>query len=375
LPVLALFAAVVSLLPAADPLTSLESSDTCGECHEDIYDMWRASAHARSMENSRFLASYRRTESRDSGSATECLRCHAPLAAVTGDRDLNKKITWEGVTCDFCHGIVWVDMTGGEPRHRVEIGPVKRGPIQQAESTGHEVAFSRLHKDSAICVPCHEYVSPDGTAVLTTYSEWKDSQAARRGETCQTCHMAATRANVVDPRIQRDPVAEVNLHRTPGGHSQEQLHKALKVTIAPERDGETLELTVRLKNRGAGHAVPTGMPGRRIQLVVRVDTYEGQSFEERRSYGKTFKDKQGRTVTDVADYFAGGVELEADSRIAVDEERVESFRFPLASRVAADVVVKLHYLHPVDGDDEQDAHITFFSERRLVGPVSPKKAS
>ena len=53
---LGLLAAVVSLTPAADSLTSLESSDTCGECHEDIYDMWRASAHARSMENSRFLA-------------------------------------------------------------------------------------------------------------------------------------------------------------------------------------------------------------------------------------------------------------------------------------------------------------------------------
>lgn len=75
---IALLAAVVSMSPAADQLTSLESSETCGECHKDIYEMWRASAHARSMENSNFLASYRRTTSRDPALATECLRCHAP---------------------------------------------------------------------------------------------------------------------------------------------------------------------------------------------------------------------------------------------------------------------------------------------------------
>jgi hypothetical protein len=351
-------------------------SDTCGDCHKDIYAMWRESAHAQSMERPRFLTSYRQVESaRGASAAAVCLTCHAPLARAIGDPQLKQKVTWEGVTCDYCHSIVSVSTSSGRPEHRVRIGSVKLGPIEDAESTGHDVEFSPLHEDSAVCAPCHEYVNPNGTAILTTYSEWRDSTAARRGETCQACHMGVTEANVVDPRIKRNPRAEVNLHRMPGGHSQEQLHRALKVSIETQRKDEWLELTVRVKNRGAGHAVPTGMPGRRIILVATVDTYAGESFEERRTYGKQFMHAGGEIVTNVADYFTKEVRLQSDTRIAVDEEKVESFRFPLPAAIAADVVVKLHYEHAVQEGAEDREWLTFLSERRWLEPVpAPESA-
>ena len=359
----------VALASGGPSLEWVSPSDTCGECHRDIYAMWRDSAHARSMTDPTFLAAYRRLKTRSSAAAVDCLRCHAPLAAILPDPRLEDAVTWEGVTCDVCHGIVRVDVASTQPQYRVEISQIKRGPIAGAESGAHEVAHSPLHEDSAICAPCHEYANPGGVGILTTYREWVESAAARRGETCQSCHMEVTRADVVDPRIKRDPTARVNLHRTPGGHSQEQLHKALRLAIVTGRSDGGLDLSVRLENVGAGHAVPTGMPGRRIELSARVGTYAGESYEERRSYGKRFSDAQDRPIDDVADYFSTGVRLLEDTRIRADEERLESFRFPLPPEVAADVTVKLQYVHPVGRGGDAKERITFFSERRFVPPA------
>ena len=120
------------------------------------------------------------------------------MAEIIDDRGLEKRITWEGVTCDYCHSLKTVEITESGPRVEVEIGDVKRGPIRDAESTGHEVAYSELHSRSEVCAPCHEYVNREGVAILSTFSEWHESAAAERGDTCQTCHMALTHADVVD---------------------------------------------------------------------------------------------------------------------------------------------------------------------------------
>ena len=120
-----------------------------------------------------------------------------------------------------------------------------------------------------------------------------------------------------DPRVKRDARSEVNLHAMPGGHSLEQLHKALGVAIRPDRIGDELSLSVELTNRGAGHAVPTGMPGRRIVLELEVTTSDGLSFDDLRTYGKYFQNAEGKTISHVADYFGRGVRLESDTRIGV----------------------------------------------------------
>jgi hypothetical protein len=350
------------------------TSDTCGSCHRDIYRMWEKSAHARSMEDPVFLGSYRETEARLGASvARVCIGCHAPMADVSGDTELAKKTPWEGVTCDFCHSMVSVDMSGRVPKRVLEVGDIKRGPVPGAESTGHQVAYSELHVQSRVCAPCHEYANPDGTAVLTTYSEWKDSQAAADGQTCQSCHMGLTRGRVVDPRVKRDSAAKVNLHEMPGGHSLQQLHKALAVAIRPRRSGDDLEVNVRTTNKGAGHAVPTGMPGRSIHMVLTVSTSDGKTLEERRTYGKFFVDGEGKPVTHVADYFTRGVTLDRDTRIQVDEVRNEAFRFTIGAEVTAYVTVKLHYEHAPRGPDEDRTFLTFLSETRLVQPQAKSR--
>ena len=361
--------ALLTISAGLSPAATLDPSATCGECHKDIHRMWSASAHARSMEDEVFLEAYRETKSTESEAvARQCLACHAPLTAVNADWNLAQKITWEGVHCDVCHGMTGVDMTGPNPRPVLDIGKVKRGPIKDAASSAHEVAFSELHTTALACAPCHEGSTADGVKVMTTYTEYLASGAARDGKTCQTCHMGKTRANVVDPKIARVATAEVNLHEVPGGHSLDQLHKALQVALDPKRQGDSLLVTVRLTNKGAGHAVPTGMPGRRVILDLAVRSGTGAAFEGKRTYTKTFTDAQGTTITRDSKYFTKGLKLEADTRIQADEKRIETFGFPVPAAAAAYVTLKLHYEHAPTGGPENRTWLTFYSENRTLPP-------
>jgi hypothetical protein len=293
----------------------IESSEGCGSCHRTIHRAWLSSAHARSLENETFLAAFRQTEARDgSKQARVCLGCHAPITVMNDDTQLSLRTTWEGVSCDVCHSLVSVELTPSGPRPELDPGPVQRGPFPDAPSTAHPVAYSELHTTARACAWCHEYVNPEGTMILGTYSEWQSSSARAEGRTCQSCHMGLS--------------AKVNLHHVPGGHSLDQLHRALGLYIGSSREGDELTLEITLFNKGAGHAVPTGMPGRRVILHLRV-TSQGQPFEERRVYGRFFEDAAGKTIRRDSDYFSPGVKQVSDSRILPDERRVEVFRFPV----------------------------------------------
>jgi hypothetical protein len=356
-------------VPAAAELDRPATSDACGVCHKDIYRMWRASAHADCMENEIFLAAYRETEILEGEKVAEaCLRCHAPLAEIIGDPSLQRKVTWEGVNCEVCHSMVSVDLSGPIARHTFDLSDVKRGPIKDAASSAHEVAYSELHTTSLVCAGCHEFTNSEGTSLMTTYAEWKASSASSEGQTCQSCHMWKTEAQVVDPRIARVPDAEVNLHEMPGGHSLEQLHKALRVALKPRRDGDTLVVAIELINKGAGHAVPTGMPGRRVILDLEVQPYTGEAMRETRTYGKFFVDAEGEKITRDSQYFAKGVRLASDSRIKADERRKEEFRLPVPVETTVSVSLKLHYEHAPTGGDEGLTRFTFYSESRTLTP-------
>jgi hypothetical protein len=348
-------------------------SDTCGECHRDIYRMWRASAHAKAMEDPVFLDAFRQTKDREGAPvARACLECHAPTVSLTKDYDLAQKLSWEGVGCDVCHSIAAVETSAAGAKYRLEVGIVKRGPIKNASSGAHEVLYSELHGQALVCAPCHEFAGPDGTPLMTTYSEWRQSGASRAGKSCQSCHMGRTKANVVDPIVARVPEAVVNLHEVPGGHSLDQLNKALEVGLQPRRSADSLLLDVRLRNRGAGHAVPTGMPGRRVILSVKVRASGGDQFEERRTYGKSFAAADGGAITRDSSYFARGVRLVSDTRLKADEERTERFRFKVPADATAYVTVKLQYEHAPTGTDENRTSITFFSEERALLPEKPQ---
>jgi hypothetical protein len=356
---------VTGLVAAAE----VELSERCGRCHETIYKTWKSSLHAESLRNDNFLHAFRDTQEAEGQElASLCLRCHAPIREVIADDDLIYHLTWEGVNCDICHSLSAVKKTksGFDPVFDLENG--KFGPFEDSSDDAHEIQYSPLHSSSELCAWCHEYTNSAGTPVLATWSEWKKSKAAASGQTCQSCHMGEVSGDAVDPRLDRDPAASINLHSARGGHSLDQLHKALSISLQPERIGAGIEVAVLVRNKGAGHAVPTGMPGRRVILELELRVVGGEVFKKIRVYGKQFETEDGREIRLDREYFKPGIKLKSDTTLQSDELRTERFRFPVPEKSTAILKVRMFYEHTLSGGDQTVDRINFFSEKRTLRP-------
>jgi hypothetical protein len=83
---------IVGLTTAVDDRADASRSDfvgaeVCGSCHQDIYDKWAKSVHARATD----------TLGKDAKRAA-CLGCHSTGEAPAG------KMAFAGVQCESCHG-------------------------------------------------------------------------------------------------------------------------------------------------------------------------------------------------------------------------------------------------------------------------------
>jgi len=345
---------------------TFNSSEQCGSCHRDIFGAWKKSAHARAVEDPLFIDAMREL-SASGGDVRICLRCHAPTVGITKDFGLEKKISWEGVTCDYCHSItaLGVDTTA---RPTVRPGETKFGPIHDAQSGEHDTAFRDYFSRSELCAECHEYTNPQGLALLTTYSDWKASSWATNGKSCQSCHMFEVGANVVDPKIQRVPNAPVNLHAMPGGHTIDQLNKALSVKARVHRSGETLSMDVDLINVGAGHSIPTGSAARQILLEIRVDGSSGKAHQATRTYDRVLTDAAGVPLSRDVEFFSRAAKVKSDTRIAAGKTRTEHFDFDIGTGSIANVKLRLLYRSMPDPRRPAGEGQVFYTQSWTVPP-------
>ena len=364
---LAMLALACASRAAAPPLEMPASAEACGRCHGAIHDAWKLSAHASAMESRLFQDALELTET-DFGADSRrvCLECHSPVAVKTGDFRLRRKVSWEGVTCDYCHSVRDVTFDGPNPRARVEFTQVKSGPLQDVTSSGHETAYSAVHTTAAICAPCHDYRNALGFPVLTTYTEWKSSRFAKEGRACQSCHMYRVEGEVVDPRIQQVSLAKINLHQMPGSHSIEQLASTVKAQLATERNGDSLRVLVDVANTVAGHYVPTGSPLRQIVLEVRADAYDGRHFREQRVYRRTVADQQGKEIDREPVAFLRAASVVSDTRLAPGEKRREEFSFAIPAGTQAQVSATFWYYYSPLARTEAQKRVTFLAMQQLV---------
>lgn len=352
---------------AGSTMTQPASAQICGNCHRAIAEGWKKSAHADAMESRLFQEALRKAgEDYGAEARKVCLGCHAPLAVKLGDLDLVRKTSWEGVTCDFCHSIREVDMTGTNPRARVEISAVKSGPSKDSVSPAHETAYSKVHTESETCAVCHEYKNAGGFPVVTTYSEWKGGPSGEAGVPCQACHMYLVQGRVVDPRVRRDSSHEVNLHEIPGSHSIAQLNRALKAQMAIRRDGDTLRVTIRLTNEGAGHALPTGSPMRQILLEVRAAPFGADAMHDERRYSRILADASGSPITEEHVAFLKAASVIADTRLAPQETRSESFAFAVPEKTDARVTASVFYIHSPGAGDDLERKVKFIELSQMA---------
>jgi hypothetical protein len=287
----------------------------CGECHEKMYDEWEVSAHAKAATSPRYKASLALA------SDPACVRCHVPLA----DALPHDIVTTEGVTCDVCHTMR--DPVPGKDGGTYTLAiddMVKYGPrCDLKDHYFHRMGCSPVHAEGTICGACHWW-EPKGVPVFTEYADWKAGPLSNKP--CQTCHMPGDTALIATGSPKRTGVPHHGLF----GKKGDLRTKALKLEVT----AKGTDVTVALTNTGAGHAVPAGLPERRIVVtVIALDAAGTEIGHDSRELGRVLVDASGTEVP-----FWKATRVGSDTRIAPGATWKETFAEPAAASVRVEVV-------------------------------------
>ena len=261
-------------IPVAIPagLRSLRAEE-CGNCHQEIYQEWSHSMHAKAWSEPYFQADFVYDDSKQT-----CLNCHTPLEnqqenRVLGFKDREKfhpilernpdydpLLRDEGVTCAVCH---------------VREGKIV-GPFSTSTAPHPVVAAPEMASGMRPCDRCHVVsgkkwdtfyaMPPCGTAV--------EIEKGGQQPDCIGCHMPA----VIRPAAKGGFKREGRMHLFQGGHFPDQVKKALKVE---SQKVSANQYRFTLTNVGTAHYLPTGTPDRHLTLEVRLVDAQGQVLKEK----------------------------------------------------------------------------------------------
>ncbi|MFZ1864747.1 MAG: multiheme c-type cytochrome [Polyangiales bacterium] len=295
------------------------TAETCGICHQAIYQEWSVSTHRHAwLDDAQFQKELEK--SRGVADPTHgdvgwlCLNCHTPVVAqqkklvvglTNGQIDqpeyevnptFDRALRLDAVTCATCH-----------VRNGIVYGPF--GDSNAPHPTAKDENLLRVD----VCTRCHQaerlYSSKNLGCFFSTGREWATSSFAETGQTCQTCHM---------PEVERElasgfgaPVRATRRHWFGGSLIPKK--PEYEPEIAPLREvyGNGVTITVRkvtpelqaladeapalapedqkiaaseevvcggckdriavvVANDRAGHDVPTGDPERHVDVEVTV---------------------------------------------------------------------------------------------------------
>ena len=191
----------------------------CRTCHPSHFDEWSVSQHAYAQLSPVFNAMQGTIQKLTNGTNGDfCIRCHTPIGmnlkepVFMSNMDRSPAAR-EGITCVSCHrvskeygkisgrfalveGSIFQPVygpTGDAELKRVLSLPdeyrVVTDPSQQGRAihTG-VVKFVQLD-EPGFCGSCHDVTLVNGFRLEEAFSEYKTSPAARKGVTCQDCHM------------------------------------------------------------------------------------------------------------------------------------------------------------------------------------------
>lgn len=195
------------------------SATTCAVCHPDHFKEWAVSSHAYAQLSPIFNAMHATIVKRTSGTNGDfCIRCHTQVG-MQQEEDVfmsnldRSPASREGITCIVCHR---VDQNYGKVSGRTSIvegdvfepvyGPKGNSILQEvlAQPDKFKVVTQRgepgraIHTDairfepittSAFCGSCHDVNLLNGFRLEEAFSQFKNTDSAKRGETCQDCHM------------------------------------------------------------------------------------------------------------------------------------------------------------------------------------------
>lgn len=376
------------------------SPETCGGCHEKIYNQWQNSMHNLAHNDPIYLAISRffltgLTDKGEIAEAESCVKCHTPVGYITGypekssdERAKVAQIATEGIQCDYCHSATGAKKMYNNgltirPGNGEDSPGVKRGPRKDAQSDFHETEFSKFHTESDICGTCHnvKHIS-FGTSLETTFDEWKEgpynSEDSQKRITCQGCHMyqrvgvpatgSTERPDNRGSSVEDDPIRDhIFTHSFVGGNSlipalsggkdksqmaEERLKNAATLSIHDARIREG-KLNITITNSGAGHYLPTGLTDvRQVWLEITLLDEKGRELfssgkldkdgyipENTTIFNTVYGDGKGNPIENISK----ARQILKDRRIPPLESVTEQITFGEKSWKVLDINVRLLY--------------------------------
>jgi len=259
------------------------SAASCGSCHQEIYDEWKQSTHAVAFQDLQFQAEWKKDN------IITCLNCHTPLqnqqefivkGLINGDYKtplkqrnphFDKALQLESITCATCH-----------VRDGNVIGTM--GTTNAPHKTLKDVKLL----SEKLCVSCHNVVDELNPVLVCTFEtgdEWDNNWAKKEGKTCISCHMPETERPIFPGMANR----KSHFHSFPGSgipkffdmkaeslKSMEIHEGEIKKTYSV---GEIIGYSLKVKNRFAGHSIPTGDPERYFLVTFHLLDSQGNTIQ------------------------------------------------------------------------------------------------
>lgn len=216
------------------------SARTCAACHPKQYSEWAVSQHAYAQMSPVYMAMQMRINTLTSGTNGDfCIRCHNQIGMNVGEDVSTTNLkrpasSREGITCVVCHR---VNKTYGKisgrlplvkgPMHTTIFGPSGNEELQNViedpDEKGYRVVTDPnvrglvIHASAepffeltqpGFCGTCHDVTLLNGFRLEEAFSEFKQTDAAKNGVTCQDCHMGKVQGK--DEGYEFGPAAVVN---------------------------------------------------------------------------------------------------------------------------------------------------------------------
>ena len=288
--------------------TALERNlrpEACAQCHVTQFKAWKGSRHARAYSPG-MVGQF---ASMGHAAGNDCLVCHAPLKheAYANRKDLLASLSLlnqhpigfdakanmdapaatlplrhAGVTCAVCH-----------IRDGKRFGPPRRGSdvVGQLNGAAHDGFIAkRGFESSSFCASCHQFPQSyaiQGKPLENTLHEWKQSQFAQQGVSCQSCHM-----------MNRE-------HLFRGVHDADMVRSGL--TFSTMKHDKSI--TLSMASTHIGHAFPT-------YVTPKVDIH-AKAFD---AQGHVLQTWQWSLIREV--YYDDGWKEKRDTRLQSGETRL-----------------------------------------------------
>jgi hypothetical protein len=291
-------AVILVVAPAAPAYTppplfrgnpNIQPHEVCKDCHLDITEQWKRSAHSKADRSKNLLFGrmyFQSLKVTRGGTMLACGPCHETVAFVNQDFNVLRSVTTEGVTCSYCHAVAGPGVPQGVPPYTLDVSNYYGTIRNPTYNNTHGSAYTQYLATSDYCGACHDYKNQNGVPISTTYAEWKKSKYAKQGVTCQSCHMPGgpgrnsylgpARPRVANHAFDREMLLTARPGSSPG----------LTLRAQRVRTGDSLRVFATVANKGWGHSLPTGNDQKMALVRLRVLSGSGAVVWENDPFGE-----------------------------------------------------------------------------------------